>query len=241
MNVSPTPVQARQGPGHLLLVLAGVLVGVGIAATVMILSDAFDSSSGSGQLVGSGNVVTERRDVPPFTSIALAGSSEVRIKVGSAQSVVVQADDNLFENVTTRVEAGRLVIGTTGSFTTKGPMSVTVTVPSLEGIALSGSGVIVAEDLRGDTLTVELPGSGVVVASGKVDRLDVVLPGSGAAELGGLEARDVDALVSGSGNILVQATGSLDAEVSGTGVITYTGSPVHVTRNVTGTGAITGN
>jgi hypothetical protein len=37
----------------------------------------------------------------------------------------------------------------------------------------------------------------------------------------------------------VHATRSLDASVSGTGVIVYGGNPGDVTQNITGTGAIT--
>jgi hypothetical protein len=55
-----------------------------------------------------------------------------------------------------------------------------------------------------------------------------------------LVADDVRAVVSGSGSIFVTATESLDGSVSGSGAILYTGNPPDVTRNVTGTGAITG-
>ena len=66
------------------------------------------------------------------------------VRVGGKQSVVVHGDDNLLSRITTRVRAGSLVIGnTSGSFTTKAPMSVDVTVPSLDALALSGSGVFV--------------------------------------------------------------------------------------------------
>jgi hypothetical protein len=44
---------------------------------------------------------------------------------------VVHADSNLIRRVTTRVMAGTLLIGTTGSFTTKNPMRVEVSVTSL--------------------------------------------------------------------------------------------------------------
>jgi len=53
--------------------------------------------------------------------------------------------------------------------------------------------------------------------------------------------KDVRADVSGSGSIFLTATRSLDASVSGSGAILYTGSPQHVTKSVTGTGAITGS
>jgi hypothetical protein len=44
--------------------------------------------------------------------------------------------------------------------------------------------------------------------------------------------------VSGSGRILVTATESLDAAVPGTGAITYSGNPAHVTTSITGVGAV---
>ena len=44
--------------------------------------------------------------------------------------MVVKADDNLIDRVTTHVRSGRLVIGNTpGSFSTESPMSVEVGVP----------------------------------------------------------------------------------------------------------------
>jgi Putative auto-transporter adhesin, head GIN domain len=53
---------------------------------------------------------------------------------------VVHADSNLINHVTTSVVAGTLVIGDTGRFTARGPMSVDVSVPSLTALSLSGSG-----------------------------------------------------------------------------------------------------
>jgi hypothetical protein len=41
------------------------------------------------------------------------------------------------------------------------------------------------------------------------------------------------------GTIRVTATSSLDADLSGTGAIVYSGNPATVTKSVAGTGAIT--
>ena len=57
----------------------------------------------------------------------------------------------------------------------------------------------------------------------------------------GLVADDVDAVLSGSGNMFVTATKSLDASIPGSGSIAYEGNPPHVTKSVTGSGAITGS
>jgi len=77
--------------------------------------------------------------VAGFTGLDLAGSNNVTVIVGGPQSVVVRADSNLINHVTTGVVAGTLVIGDTGSFTTRTPMSVEVTVPSLTALNLSAT------------------------------------------------------------------------------------------------------
>ena len=156
---------------------------------------------------------------------------------GREQSVVVSADDNLVRHVTTRVNHSGLVIGTVGSFTTRAPMRVEVTLPALQKLELSGSGVVVATDIRASDLRISLSGSGVLRASGAVDRLDVSLGGSGDAQLNDLRARQARAVVSGSGRIVVQVTDRLDASVPGSGVIVYGGDPPHVHTEVTGSGS----
>jgi hypothetical protein len=141
--------------------------------------------------------------------------------------------------VTTQVRAGTLVIGTRDSFTTSSPMSVEVSVPSLQALTVSGSGALTASNIQGPGVSVRLSGSGAVRASGTVTRLDVSVGGSGDAELGQLVARDVHAAVSGSGRIVTHAANALQASATGSGTIVYRGNPPHVMTSITGSGAIT--
>jgi hypothetical protein len=216
-------------------VLALVAVLVLAAAVVALLARGGSSNSG---VQGSGVAATQSRVVPTFSSVDLPGSNIVTVAVGRRQSVVVHADSNLLRNVTTRVVAGTLIVGTTGSFSTRIPMSVQVSVPSLAAVTLSGSGEISVTGIDASRLTATLPGSGALYANGTVTRLDVTLGGSGLAQLDNLVARDVHAVVTGSGLIRVTATASLNAAVTGSGAIIYSGNPL-VTSSVTGSGAIT--
>lgn len=208
------------------------VISAGIAFSAVLLS----ACGGGG---GSGIAATQTRHLAAFSSVDLTGSNIVTVHVGGKQSVVVRADSNLLRRVTTQVHAGVLVIGDTGSFNNKAPMRVEVSVPSLKALTLSGSGVIAAANIQAQRLSVTLPGDGVVHASGTLTRLDVSLGGSGDAQLQQLIARDVHADLSGSGRIAVHATNILQASVSGDGAIMYSGNPAHVTRSITGTGAIT--
>jgi hypothetical protein len=216
---------------------AGALLALLAVGVVLLVRHDADSSN-SGVTRGSGVVATQARHVPAFTGIELAGGNNVIVHVGGKQSIVVRADDNLLRRVTTRVDAHDLVIDTPGSFTTKSPMSVEVTVPSLTAVALTGSGNVVVAGLHAPRLNVTVPGAGVVRASGVADQLRVTLGGSGDVQLDQLASHDVTAVVSGSGRIVVTATRSLDASVPGSGAIFYSGDPTKVTTSVTGSGAV---
>ena len=242
MTVAPTPLHGRHAPHRLPFALGAVLVLalIAIAVVLLIRYEVFGGSSSSNSVQGSGVAATQTRELERFSSVELAGSNNVVVHVGGKQSVVVHADDNLLRHVTTQVQAGNLIIGnTSGSFTTKSPMSVEVSVPSLEALTLTGSGVISTTGIKTASLTVRLSGSGVLRASGSATRLDVSVGGSGDAQLEQLAARDAHAVVSGSGRILVRATNSLDAAVPGSGAIIYSGNPAHVTTSITGNGAVT--
>jgi hypothetical protein len=224
-------------PLRLLALILAVALGAG--AVVLLVQRGGSSPSGT---KGSGVPSTQARDLPAFDRVDLAGSNDVMVHVGGKQLVVVEADDNLLDRVTTRVRTSTLVIANTpGSFTTRSPMRVDVTVPSLSGLTLSGSGNVVVSGVRADRFDVSLSGSGTLTGSGAATRLDVTVPGSGSVEFIPLAAQTVRAAVSGSGSIFVTATERLDASVSGSGAILYAGHPTAVTKNVTGSGAITGS
>jgi hypothetical protein len=225
---------------HQPLVMAALIAAALVLATTGLVALLIHSGgSSSPHVQGSGAAATQTRSVASFSSLNLAGSNDVTVTIGGPQSVVVHADSNLINNVTTQVVAGTLVIGDTGSFTTHAPMSVDVSVPSLTALNLSGNGQIYVTGISAPQLTVTVSGNGLLSAAGTATQLDVTVSGNGQAQLSQLIVRGVRAVVTGSGLIQVTATGSLDATVSGTGAIVYSGNPPQVTTNITGIGSIT--
>jgi hypothetical protein len=196
-----------------------------------------DDTSSSAGVRGSGRSTTDFRATAPFTRIDLAGTNTMVIRVGSPQSVAVTADDNLVDHISTNVRGGTLVVADHGSFTTKSPMRVAVSIPSLDGVTLSGAGTVTVERVAGAEFTATLSGTGTLVVSGTVERVTAVLTDSGTVALGDLVARDAIARLDGTGTIHVHATSTLDASLTGTGSIVYSGNPT-VTAHNTGTGSI---
>ncbi len=241
---TPPPPSPRR-PGWLALSALGIacltLAIVVAAAVVLSLRDDNATTGSAGTTKGSGISVGETRTLPAFTAVDLAGTNEMTVQVGQPQHVVVRADDNLVDNVVTEVRAGVLVVSDRGNFTSRSPMSVAVTVPSLQSATLSGTGQLVLTDVAADTFTARLPGTGNMIASGRAGRVDASISGDGSLTLESLLATDAVATVRGTGSVTIHVTGSLDATVSGTGSVVYAGHPKKISQSVTGTGSVSGS
>lgn len=240
MSTGHAAIHPRRGLRRLrrALMALGVLLLIEILIALLI-DRIFFSSSSSPSGTGSGVAATQARSVPPFTGVALTGANNVIVQVGAQRSVIVHADNNLITRVTTQVRSGRLVIGTTpGNITAKSPMFVTVSVPSLDGLTLQGAGNFSVTGINSRTLTVVLSGSGNIDATGTTTKLDVTISGEGNTMMRQLIARDAKAALGGDGSIMLTATHSLTARVSGSGTILYGGNPAYVNQKVTGSGTI---
>jgi hypothetical protein len=219
--------------------IAMLVLVVAAAAFVLGRQDWGSSSAGPDEAVrGSGTAATQIRSLPPFRSVDLAGASSVTVRIGGEQDVVVRADDNLIDRVETHVRNGVLVVAERGRLEPDVPLAVEVTVASLVGTRVMGSGALSVDRVHGRAFAAEVLGSGTLTVAGTVDRLDARLAGSGDMRLGALVARSVTATVPGSGRLEVHASRALDASIGGSGDIVYGGSPSALEQLVTGSGAI---
>lgn len=187
---------------------------------------------------GSGRLVTRARTLPPFSRIVADDGADVSIAFGPTQEVSVQADDNLIDRVTTRVENGTLWIGVGGSYRTRATPTASIVVPALERIDLHASGSARVAGMRGSALALSSNGSGNFIVDGDIGELRVELFGSGEADLARLRAEHVRVELNGSGEARVHASRSLRAEVNGSGTILYAGAPERSERAVNGAGTI---
>lgn len=213
-----------------------------LALSAMACSISTIAVNPGGQIQGSGNVVSENRSVSGFTSIALQGSANIYVTIGDTESVVVKTDDNILPLIETRVQNGQLIISTkdnTSYTTSADPVRVDVAMKSLDDINLRGSGMINVPELKGEAVNVNLPGSGNINVAGEVTHANINLGGSGIVSCSGLKAKTATVNLSGSGNVTIYASDSLDATLSGSGTIQYSGNPTNVSKNVTGSGSIT--
>jgi hypothetical protein len=196
-------------------------------------------SIGDGSVtVGSGTAAQETRAVTGFDAIAVTGSLGVTVQVGPPASLEVRGDDNLLSHVRGEVRGSTLHLSSEGSFATTLGLSATVTLPSLVSLGNQGSADIVVTGVVGPTLTIESQGSGQLSLAGRIDALELDVQGSGDVDAKALAATRARVTVHGSADVDVLVEDSLDAQINGSGDITYRGNPAKVERRINGSGDI---
>jgi hypothetical protein len=210
-------------------------------------------------LRGNGFVKSEERRVPAFHAIDMSGVGELRIERGTAFSVKVTLDSNLLSSYETRVEGGVLRLGFEQGKTVSGltRLEVKVTMPALDALGLSGAArAELADRFAGDTLELDLSGTGQFTGridygrleagisgagrldlEGEADKLRLDISGTGRFEADGLQVREAEIGISGAGSATLRVESSLEADISGTGSVRYYGDP-RVSQRVSGVGRI---
>lgn len=210
---------------------------------------------------GSGNVVTQTRDVSGFDSIEVDYPARVLISQGSSETLKIEAEDNVLPGLKTEVSAGELRIyykSQNGEHVNPTKMVViTITVKDLSNlnfssagesvvdglesknldVSLSGAGNVKLNNITIQNLSLNLSGAGSTTASGTADNLSVNISGFGGFNGKDLKTNTADINISGAGSATVAVEEKLDASISGAGSINYYGSP-EVTKDVAGLGSV---
>ena len=210
---------------------------------------------------GSGNVVTEDRDVSGFDSVSMLSFGRVIITQGAEESLTVETDDNLMQYIETKVEDGTLELSFTEDDKIPAPsesiifrlslMDLTALDTSGAGkfeiaeldtdrleVTLSGAGDIAIDALTATDLIITVSGAGNIELAGQVETQEITLNGLGNYTATDLESRTATVRVPGAGNVALWVLDSLDVTISGAGNVEYYGSP-DVTQNISGIGKLT--
>jgi hypothetical protein len=227
-----------------------LITGVIILSVTSCMDDLF--------IRGNGIPANEGRLVSEFTSISSEGNFEVHITPGDSYEVLMHAESNLLPYIETDVKGGNLKIHVRGlhGLRNRLPMEVFITMPYLNSIAQSGSGIITTGWFEAETFTCVISGSGGIETSVEADVVDAVISGSGTLVISGvasnaalvisgsgtIDAWDLsvdrcDARISGSGDVWIDVDSYLKAVISGSGNVYYSGTP-QLETVVSGSGSV---
>ena len=210
---------------------------------------------------GSGEVATETREVSGFDSIEVSYPAQVFVSQGSAESVKIEAEDNLLPRLKTevrddtlrifyRVEDGKRVSPTKVvkitivvkdlkdvNFESAGELTLTGIETDDLNVSVSGAGNLELEEISARNLSVVLSGAGSMTAAGNTDDLQVIISGFGSYDGKEMHSQTADVNLSGAGSATLWVDEELDVQISGAGSVDYYGAAA-VRKNVSGVGGV---
>lgn len=182
--------------------------------------------SGCSVVTGSGDVITDERNIDNFDAVQLNVSGDLTVEQGDRTFLTIRGEDNIVERIETFVRNDTLVIRTKdrGLMTilrNTEPIEIRLSTPTLEEISVSGSGNVFAAELTSETLDMSISGSGdVALEMLASEQMEASISGSGNLNVAELSAETIDVSVSGSGDVyLAGRANKADLQVSGSGSI----------------------
>lgn len=187
---------------------------------------------------GSGNTISEFREVNAFTKINSEGTFIVNISQGPTQSLEIIADDNIISRVKTQVSGDQLNLYLDDGNYKNTYLEANITIPDLKGLRNEGTGDITVFELQSaGTLDIENIGTATIMIAGYTDNLNISNQGSGTINCAEFMTANTLVNIEGSGDCEVHCTESLNVTIEGSGSVYYKGSP-SVTSNISGSGRV---
>ena len=198
-----------------------------------------------GEVVGSGDLVTNQEFISDFTAVDAESGFDVEISQSDSYSVMVTADDNIMEYVEVRKSGDTLRIGVKWGYSLRSAtLDVAITMPELFSIALSGGAKANIEEFNVTSdFSIEVSGgsrlAGEFETSGDVDidasggsplslngkASDLKIDASSGSNLGlsHFEVHNANIELSGGSLATINVDGRLDADLSGGSLLSYIG------------------
>ena len=235
-----------------------------LAAIALLFSGCIGNDYVFGKHVrGVGGTRTETRQVSKFDEIEIANNSDVEIYKGNELSVEVSDYNNIVQYTQVVVEGHRLIVKSEPDNInlSNSKSLVIIHMPEpLHIMHISGSGNMILKDGFNDITKLSISGSGNIEAEkpcmmnkvsasvsgsgdisfkGSASDAELHVSGSGEINFSEVKSQNVNAHISGSGNISSYVIGTLDAHISGSGDVEYYGHPSSVNSSVSGSGNVT--
>jgi hypothetical protein len=215
--------------------------------------------------------ISETRQVRDFTEVALQGYGDVTLEQSpdGAEGLVIEADEAIISRLSSQVVRGRLRLGfdmpwyewLTFWFSwilmPNKAIRYHVRMKQVNGLAISGSGRIMADVMHTERCILKVSGSGKICiaalaagffatnisGSGDVElagtarRHEIHISGSGTVKAAELQTQDCFVRISGSGRVFANAGQNLDVKISGSGSVRYSGQP-KIQQKISGSGRV---
>ncbi|MEM8909468.1 MAG: head GIN domain-containing protein [Bacteroidota bacterium] len=226
----------------ILLLFACLLLGPGC---VIDIDDNDDDGAFDNCISGRGETISREVSMAEFIGIKLEIDAEVFVTQGNTQSVLIEAEQNIFNLIELDVQNDIWEIEFDECVRDYDDIQIFITLPTIRLLSIAGSGLIRGEnlfevnridldilgsgdiDVAIDALEVdaEIAGSGKMFLEGNAEEFDFETSGSGDFRAFDLSTQEGKVELNGSGDAEVQVANLLDIEINGSGDVYYRGFP----------------
>jgi hypothetical protein len=209
-------------------------------------------------ITGDGNVVKEVRNVSDFTGIKVSSGIDVYLTQGQNTEVILEADQNLHEWITTEVIGSILHIKSEKNIRMAESKIVWVSCPVINLIDISSAGDVIGEnmiitdkmdidmssagdlrlELEAEEITIDISSAGNASLKGSTNSLHADLSSAGDLDAYDLLTESADVSVSSAGHANVFVTGEAKFRSSSAGDINYRGDPKIIEMHSSSAGTI---
>lgn len=208
---------------------------------------------------GSGVIITQTKNVSAFTELNVGGAFDVEVQNGTAEKVVVEADDNLMKYINVDVVGNELKIRMDEMSVSDAHLKVFITAPSISAIKASAAAEITVKDgiksegtivlkassgsniktaLDAPEVKMDASSGGEMVLSGRTKELHAESSSGSSIVATELLSENSHVRVSSGGNAEVYASVSLDASASSGGNVRYKGGATNIKKSASSGGEV---
>jgi Putative auto-transporter adhesin, head GIN domain len=190
-------------------------------------------------IYGSGVIVAKTVNVAECSGVTVNALGNVYLTPDTVQSIRIEADDNIIDNVIAREENGILVTGLPSGSYSNITLKIYVSMKTITQLSIVGAGSITLQNsFAADNLNCFIDGAGYIYVTGTGNYLDCLINGAGTIDAKDFTVPKCKAVVNGAGACKVYTTSELDASINGAGTIYYYGNPSNVKTSILGVGQI---
>jgi len=193
-----------------------------------------------GGVKGSGNVITQTRDLSGFHAIEVSNTLQVDVTAQKDFSVAVETDDNIVPLIRTEVSGGVLHISCDKHVSTSGNIRIHVSAPDIDNVEVSGASNVTVAGVKNAALSIDVSGASKVKVDGEASQLKADASGASKIDTQNLTAENATVSTSGASGANVNVTGSLKADASGASHINYSGTPKDIQKKTSGASSVNG-
>lgn len=216
------------------------------------------SCNGTDCIRGTGNQVTMTRNTEPFTKIETSGSFEIVLKQDSISALIINADDNIQDEIETSISGKTLSISMSNNICDSGPILIYINSKDFEKIKASGSvdiksdGLLNVNDfelnlsgsskvmleMNAKKLRTSSSGSSEISLKGQAGAHELELSGSGHIEALDFVVGEYNIKSSGSSQSMINVLNVLNVRSSGSSTVKYKGKPSKISNHDSGSSQI---